>query len=114
MAFLAPIGYALGIGTAATATTAATGVLAASLVGGAVVGAAGMGIAGAIGGAQGSPSMPQGAQSPMAPTIEESRRQSEATALGKRRKRTKTVLTDLGDQNLLSPSVTGKSLLGGD
>lgn len=48
MPFLAPIGFALGVGTAATATAAATGVLAASIVGGLTVAGVGLGIRGAV------------------------------------------------------------------
>jgi len=111
MAFLAPIGYALGVGTAATATTAATGVLAASLVGGAVLASVGMGIAGAVTG--GRDSTPNLAPMPKAPSEAQARAEAEKEARQRASRRTKTILTDLGDENLLAEGKTeGKTLLG--
>ncbi len=121
MPFLAPIGFAMGVGTAATATAAASGVLAASLVGGLTLATAGLGIASIAKGSKqtATPQAKSIIQAPAAPSFTESTPTQESAlavaereAKAQRKRRTKTVLTDLGDTNLLSPSVTGKSLLG--
>lgn len=108
MAFLAPIGYAVGVGSAATATAAATGTLAASLVGAAAVGAAGYGIAGAV--RKNNVKSPDVLLSSMK-SDDKSIKEAEEKKLRKGRTSRQTLLT--GPQGLLEPAtVSKKSLLG--
>lgn len=115
MAFLAPIGYALGVGTAATATAAATGTAAAAIVGGLVVAGTAATIAGAAGAFNQDqpnyeiPSLPAPVEAPKA---EEAVKAEEEDKLRRGyAAQQSTVLT--GPRGLLAPAPTSKkSLLG--
>ncbi len=112
MPFLAPIGFALGVGTAATGGVAATGVLAASLVGAGVVGAAGLTLKSLLSG----PGTPQ-QLAPVSATTDsaaEIQKKADVTAQKNalelaRRKRTGTTLTS--SQGLLSTEESSKKTL---
>jgi hypothetical protein len=118
MAFLAPIGFALGVGSAATATTAATGVLAASLVGGAVVGGTAAGIAGMVKSAsQKMPEVKSAAPPQVTATVPTTAEEKATVVEAEKRKlqqgRTgrSTILTS--PQGILTPANVGiKTLLG--
>ncbi len=101
--FAAAAGTALG-------TTAGLG--GAAVLAGATL--TGLGIASAVKGLSSKPSMPSVGEAPKAPTIEDASIKAKEDQRKRAAARTQTILTGLGDQNLLnSPSVTGKTLLGG-
>jgi len=117
MPFLAPIGVALGVGTAAAAGVAATGVIASSIVGGLALGAGGLLFKSLLTGPK-TPDQPASLSSTGTPSsAAEIQKEADITAQKNalalaRRKRTGTTLTS--PQGLLSTEESSqKTLLGG-
>ena len=96
------------------AATVGTWLGGSAALGGTVIAASAMALGSSIVSSVNQPSAPSLAPLPKAPSEADARKEAEAAQRDKARRRTSTILTDLGDESLLSTGAktTGKTLLG--